>query len=164
MSVKSFTERTAETGILIAAISQKQKPCVVTDEEIKQLTGWEELNYGIMGTVKNRLMRDYKIVLSRLTKIGYQLLSDSELVAGEYQRDRDHRRRHAQRTKLKGQTVDISNLGPVELGRHICELTAAHIAIESSKDKSVERIASKANGATQPLALNHALDALKKNV
>lgn len=155
----------ADAAVLIAHISQKSKGDLVTYDEIATTIGWDiRRNRGIMVTVKNRLLRDYSIVLSVVMGVGYKVLDDGEIVTGELSGDRERRRKSAVRSKRKAESVTLSNLAQPEQLRCLAEITAAHVTIEASGDKSVKQIASNLNGNAQPLALNKALEALKHNI
>lgn len=47
---------------------------------------------------------------------------------------------------------------------YVCKLTQAHLLQEAGSEKSLKKLAAVANGTTTPLALGHALEALKRNL
>lgn len=162
---KAIAELSADAAILISHCSELPKGTNVTYEEIAKLIGWDvRTNRNVMGTVKRRLCRDYGRVLGSVMRIGYRVLTDEEVATGELSRDRRHRRRHATRSKAKAGTVAIAELNEAHQVQLLSEVSAAHVAAEASRDNAVKRIADKINGSTQPLALNFALEAVKKNL
>lgn len=165
MSNKAIAELSADASLLISEISRKKPGDVITWKWMSEIVGWnlQEKN-GVMQTVKNRLLRDYRYVLGTIHGEGYKILTDAEVVEGEAARDRAMRAKAAKRTKRKLQAVELSNLDDVQKQRCFAEVTAAHLAIESSKETSVKRLESSINGAGAPLALNKALEAIKKNL
>ena len=162
---KAISEMTADAGVLLAHLSRKGKGDEVSYSEIETVIGWDvRNNRGIMQTVKNRLLRDHGLTLDPVFKVGYRILTDNEIAEGRLRREREHRRRNAQRAKRIGSTVDISKLDDTQRLKCLAEITAAHVTLDASTDKSVKQIESSLNGSTQPLALNKALDALKHNL
>jgi len=159
-----IAQRSADADILISEISRKQKGELVTWEYLSSLIGKNlQVNRGVMQTVKNRLLRDYGIVLSSQPGVGYVLCSDVLIVEGELGSDRKRRRKAAMRSKMKGQVVDLTKLNETQQLRCLGEIAAAHVVAESSTDKSQKKIISGLGGETKPLALNKALLALMKN-
>lgn len=78
--------------------------------------------------------------------------------------DRNHRRKSAVRSKRKASTVDLSKLNPTQQLQCLSEVTAAHVTVQASEDKSLKQIETKLDGSHSPLALNNALEALKNNL
>ena len=164
MPHKAIAVMSADAGILIAKISTRQRGETITYDEIKTWIGWDiRDNRGVMQTVKNRLLRDYSMVLGVVTGEGYRILTESEM-NGDLRSDRERRRRSATRSKAKAGTVDISKLNDIERLSYLAEVTAAHVTIEASGDKAIKQLTAGMNGHTTPLALNYALEAIKNNV
>lgn len=163
MEKKSIPELSADAAILIAELSKKEKGTDVPWEEIERLVGWRlRNNQSVMGTVRNRLRRDHGLVLGTITGVGKRILTDAEVAEGELSKDRERRRRSAKKSKKKAAAVDLSNLNETQKLKLLGEVTAAHVVAEASETKSVAKIETQLNGAGTPMALNHALDAIKK--
>jgi hypothetical protein len=114
--------------------------------------------------VHRALLRDYKIVLDSIPKVGYMIADDKLIAEGRMNRHRNRQRRIAHLAKQEAQAVDLSKLSETERIRCIAEVTHQHLVEEACKESSVKKIASHLNGSNQPLALNNALDALKRNL
>jgi len=165
MSSKSIAELSADAAILIAEFSRRNKGDTVTYDELQALIGWDvRTNRGILRTVRNRLLRDHAKVLDAVHTQGYRILTDAEIVEGRLGRDREQRRRSACRSKLRAGAVNLSELNERQRLTYVAEVTVAHITESTSGTAAVQRIADNANGSTQPLALNKALEALKHNI
>lgn len=165
MTTRAIAELSADAAVLISHFAQQPKGEIVTYEQIAALIGWDiRENRGIMVTVRNRLLRDDRKVLSAVHSEGYKILTDQEVCNGELRRQRETRRRNAVKSKSKAGSVDFAALNEADRMSLLSEVTVAHLTAEASKDRSVLQIGSHLNGATQPLALNLALDAVKKNL
>jgi hypothetical protein len=165
MANRSIAELSADAAILISELGKREKGSTVTYEEFEKLIGYDvRNNRGILVTVKNRLLRDHELVLDSVPKVGYRILSDAEVVEGLLRTDRERRRRAATKSKQKAAVVDMSKLNEMQKISYLAEVTVAHVVIDSSGDKSIKQLSLSLSGATAPLALNNALDALKKNL
>jgi hypothetical protein len=162
---KAIAEMSADAAVLISHFSGLEKGTLVTYDQIRTLIGWDiRDNRGVLNTVRNRLLKDDGKVLGVVVGEGYKILTNQEICNGELRRDREKRRRNAVKSKSKAGSVDIGSLNESDRISLLAEVTTAHLTAEASKDKSVLQIGSHLNGANQPLALNHALDAIKKNL
>lgn len=162
----TIKDRSAEASILIGHFSILPKGELTTYAEIEQLIGYDiRKNRGPIGTVKTRLRRDYGRVLKGVANGGYKVLTDEEVRQNEMRRDREHRRRHANNSKEKAQTVDISALSNDDKLALIGEMQVAHVVAAISTAKSVARVTSNMSGTEAGLlTLNKSLEALKKNL
>lgn len=158
--MQSIATRSANASMLIDIFLVRNKGDLVTYQEMEAAIGCDPRSY--ISTVANRLRRDYGLNISNVRGVGYEILTDAQIVAGEMKRDRDHRRRSARRSKLKASTVDLSNLNEIQKMQLFSEVTSASIVMEESTDKSVKKI----NGQmqSQPLAMAKALDNLKASL
>lgn len=162
---KAIAQLSADAGILIAELSKRDIGTTITYEQIAGIIGWDiRKNRGLMHTVKNRLLRDHGKILDVVRDEGYRVLTDSEAVEGKLRSDRERRRRSAKRSKAVAGAVNISKLSETQRIAYLAEVTAAHVTIEASSDKTVKQLSAAVNGHNTPLALNNALDAIKKNV
>ena len=161
MEHQSIAKRSANADILISEISRKNKGDLITWDWMTSIIGKDPRS--LMGTVKNRLIRDYSYVLSSQPGIGYRICDDALVVEGELSKDRKHRRKSAIRSKVKAQAVDMGKLSESQQLKCLGEIASAHVVAETSTTKAQEKIVSGLGGETKPLALNKALEALMNN-
>lgn len=165
MKNQAIAEMSAAASILISHISRMKVAEEITWDEINRVVGWDvREKRSIICTVKNRLERDYGIVLGSIPGVGYRLLPDTEKVNGELPKDREARRRSAQRSKRKAGTVELAGLPSADQLRCLSETAIAHVTIVSSSAKSMRQVTQALGGETKPLQLNKALEALKQNL
>jgi hypothetical protein len=166
MSKKAIQELSADNAVLISELSRVTRGSTVTyTSHFTEWLGRPIRNRGDMPnftTVETRLRTDYGIVLSVIHGKGYKVLTHSDTVTNDNQIDRA--RRAAARRKKELATVEVSELNDQQRLTYVCKVAQAHLVEEAGREKSLRKIAAVANGSTTPLALGHALEALKKNL
>lgn len=165
MFEKTRADKSAEKGILLAAISKKSKGDTVTWEWMNEVAGFDiRTRRDVIDWVRNRLLHDYSLVLHPIKGVGYEILSPVNVHRVAARKSREHIRRTAYKTRLKLQTVDLSELKEAERLPHLAEAEAAHIQYHAAKEQSVKLLANSLNGGGQKLPLANLLDALKPNL
>ena len=164
---KTIAELSADNAVLISELSRLERGSIVT--YAGQFSKWlgrpihNRADLPNFATVEKRLRSDYGIVLSVIHGEGYMLLTHEQTVGNDVQITRA--RRAAARRKKELATVDTSGLNEHQRLDYVCKLTQAHLVEEAGREKSLKKLAAVAsNGATTPLALGHALEALKSNL
>jgi hypothetical protein len=163
---RAFADISADNAHLISELSRLDRGSVATYAE--HFSQWlkrpvrNSHDIPNFSTVVRRLRSDYSIVLSVIPGVGYKLLTDEQTVRDDSQLTRS--RRAASKRKKELATVDVGKLNDQQRLSHICKLAQAHLIEEAGREKSLQKLASATNGSANPLALTHALDALKKNL
>lgn len=162
---KSIAEQHPNTAVLISEISRLQRGDTVTFEQFGKWLGkpiYRLSDVPNLQTVRTRLRTDYGLLLSPIIGIGCKILTNEQAALDNSRLTKAARQ--AKLMKKEKATVDLGQLKPDQVQKVVGMLTIANVVEASAKDKTVERITAAINGATQPLALGHALDRLKENL
>jgi phosphoribosylformylglycinamidine (FGAM) synthase-like amidotransferase family enzyme len=158
-------DRSNEANILIAHFSQLAKGALVSYDEIVKLIGWDiRANRGPMMTAIRRLKLDHGRVVVGVCNEGYRVMTDDDIAQRRMQQNLRRRRNNARMSKVEAGTVDISSLNPQDRQALFGQIAIAHVHAETASAKAVKKITASCVDTTQPLALNNALEALKKNL
>lgn len=166
MTTKAIADASADTTLLISEISRLPRGAEITYAD--HFTRWmgrqihNRRDLPTFPTVVKRLRADYGIVLSAIVGVGYKLLTDEQTLKDDHQIRRATR--CASRRKKELATVDTGKLNDQQRLDYVGKVTQAHLVEETSRDKSLKKLVAAANGSTVPLALGHALEALRRNL
>lgn len=162
---KSIMEQSADTAVMILELSKLTRGTVIPYEKFSEWLGRpvkRSIDLPTINTVIQRLKKDYGLVLDSIKGEGYRILSHEEVVKDESRTQRIRRMAKKRRQELV--TVELSELDELGKLQWAAKSTQSYLIAEAASEKSVAKIAAACNGATEPLALSKALDAIKANI
>lgn len=163
---QAIAELSADNAVLTSELSRMARGSEVT--YATHFTKWlgrpikNRADLKSFATVVKKLRKDYGLLLSPISGVGYRVLTNEQAAMDNTRLAKAARQ--AKLLKKEKATVDLSTLNQQQVQAVVGMLTIANVVEASAKQKTIERIAAAVSGATQPLALGHALERLKENL
>lgn len=163
---KTINEISIFSQDLISFLGEKEVGELVTYEQLSSVVGFDiredRKGWGYLGTARNRLLKDEKMVFDTIRNEGIVRLSDDQIAKTTGKKYLKSVRGKCRKAYQRNTSVDYDNLTNESKIDHQCTMTILALMNHVTDRKSVKKIENKVTETTQEISQKDALKMLRQ--